>query len=70
MVETHTQYSMKVNVWVEIIHNQFIGPYFFDNTVNGERYLDFLINFEIIQYTLMKTVSITRGVLQSCNENI
>lgn len=45
MCEAHTQYPKKVNVWAGIINNKIIGPYFFEGTVTGEVYLDFLINF-------------------------
>lgn len=45
MMEAHTQFPQKVNVWAGIINNQIIGPYFFEGTVNGDVYLDFLTNF-------------------------
>lgn len=45
MMEANTQYPRKVNVWAGIINNQIIGPYFFNETLNGERYLEFLNNF-------------------------
>ena len=32
------------SVWGGIVGNYLIGPYFFNGTVNGERYLDFLQN--------------------------
>ncbi|KAJ8932570.1 hypothetical protein NQ318_007619 [Aromia moschata] len=44
MVKANTQYSEKVNVWDGIINSQIIGPYFFDGTLTGARYLDFLQN--------------------------
>ncbi|CAH0382002.1 unnamed protein product [Bemisia tabaci] len=34
----------KLNVWCGIIGNYIIGPYFFDGTVTGEVYLDFIEN--------------------------
>ncbi|KAJ8945749.1 hypothetical protein NQ318_012071, partial [Aromia moschata] len=45
MMEANTQYPEKVNVWAGIINSQIIGPYFFDCTLTGARYLDFLQNF-------------------------
>ncbi|KAJ8961843.1 hypothetical protein NQ318_021460 [Aromia moschata] len=45
MMEANTQYPEKVNVWAGIINSQIIGPYFFDGTLTGARYLDFLQNF-------------------------
>src|SRR3978361_1541483 len=32
------------SVWGGIVGNYLIGPYFFNDPVNGERYLDFLQN--------------------------
>lgn len=40
--ETNTQYPEKTNVWAGIIGRQVIGPIFFDDTLTGERYLEFL----------------------------
>lgn len=45
MMEGHSQYPRKINVWAGIINNKIIGPYFFDTTLNGQRYLEFLTNF-------------------------
>lgn len=36
------QNRWSLNVWGGIIGNHIIGPYFFDNVLNGERYLHFL----------------------------
>jgi hypothetical protein len=47
MREHHTQYPQKINVWAGIVRNKIIGPYFFDGTVNGPTYLQFLVNFLI-----------------------
>ncbi|KAJ8949780.1 hypothetical protein NQ318_019010 [Aromia moschata] len=44
MMEANIQYPEKVNVWAGIINSQIIGPYFFDGTLTGARYLDFLQN--------------------------
>lgn len=45
MQEYHTQYPEKLNVWAGIIENMIIGPYFFDESLTGPRYLEFLQNF-------------------------
>ncbi|XP_023311368.1 uncharacterized protein LOC108904994 [Anoplophora glabripennis] len=42
--ESHSQYNEKVNVWAGIINNRVIGPYFFEGSLTGERYHDFLVN--------------------------
>lgn len=44
-MEANTQYPRKVNVWAGIINNRIIGPYFFNETLNGEGYLEFSDNF-------------------------
>lgn len=46
-LEGHTQYSRKVNVWAGIIGTQILGPYFFQETLNADVYLDFL-RFELV----------------------
>ncbi|KAJ8956064.1 hypothetical protein NQ318_016515 [Aromia moschata] len=45
IMEANTQYPEKVNVWAGIINSQIIGPYLFDGTLTGARYLDVLQNF-------------------------
>lgn len=47
IMECHTQYPQKVNVWAGIVDNRILGPFFFDGTLNGEQYLEFL-EFELI----------------------
>lgn len=42
MRETHTQRPQKLNVWAGIIGEQVIGPFFFEDNLNGPTYLDFL----------------------------
>lgn len=44
MTEAHTQYPQKVNVWAGIVEDRIIGPFFFDEPLTGQRYLDFLEN--------------------------
>ena len=43
-METHTQYRGNVNVWAGIVDNRVIGPFFFEGTLTGQRYLEFLQN--------------------------
>lgn len=38
----HTQHPEKVNVWAGIFQDQIVGPYFFDENLTGQMYLDFL----------------------------
>lgn len=42
MRELHTQRPQKTNVWAGIIRDRIVGPFFFDDTINGARYLHFL----------------------------
>lgn len=42
MEEGHTQYPRKVNVWAGIVRNRILGPYFFDENLTGDMYLEFL----------------------------
>lgn len=44
MRESHTQNPQKVNVWAGILNNTIIGPFFFDQNLTGDRYLQFLQN--------------------------
>lgn len=43
-IRTISQTRWSLNVWGGIIGNHVIGPYFFDGTVNGQVYLNFLQN--------------------------
>lgn len=47
MQECHTQRPQKINTWAAIVRNRILGPYFFEGTLNGEGYLNFL-QFELI----------------------
>lgn len=47
MQECHTQRPQKINTWAAIVRNRIVGPYFFEGTLNGEDYLNFL-QFELI----------------------
>lgn len=41
-IECRDQYSFKTNVWCGILNNRLIGPFFFRQNLNGERYLHLL----------------------------
>lgn len=41
-IDAKDQYSFKVNAWCGILNNRIVGPYFFRQTLNSERYLNFL----------------------------
>jgi hypothetical protein len=47
MQESHTQNPQKLNVWAGFTRGHILGPYFFDGSLNGEMYLEFL-RFELI----------------------
>lgn len=40
--ETHTQWPEKVNVWVGILGNYILGPFFIDGNLDQNKYLDLL----------------------------
>lgn len=42
IIECRDQYSFKTNVWCGILNNRLIGPFFFRQNLNGERYLHLL----------------------------
>lgn len=44
VIECKRQYSQKVNVWCGILNERLIGPYFFEENLNGPRFLRFLQN--------------------------
>ncbi|KAJ8938690.1 hypothetical protein NQ318_015309, partial [Aromia moschata] len=39
IIEAHTQHSQKLNVWAGIVANIIISPFFFEETLTGERYM-------------------------------
>lgn len=47
MMEVTTQYPQKLNVWCGIVRGRVIGPFFFEQTLTGQVYLDFL-QFELV----------------------
>lgn len=44
MMEAHTQYPEKVNVWAGIVGDRILGPYFIDGNLTGEKYLELLMD--------------------------
>lgn len=42
IINCKSQYSQKVNVWCAILNTKIIGPFFFFNTLNTPRFLNFL----------------------------
>lgn len=44
MCVNYFQHNWSINVWGGVIHDFVIGPYFFDNRVTGEIFLNFLRN--------------------------
>ena len=51
VMESHHSYNPKVLVWMGFHGTTLLGPYFFEGTVNGERYLDLLSGF-LTEYLL------------------
>lgn len=43
-IECKSQYSAKTNVWCGILDNKIVGPFFFRENLNSQRYLQFLQN--------------------------
>lgn len=43
-IVTHSQTRWSLNVWGGIVGNHVVGPYFFEDHLNGEMYLDFIAN--------------------------
>ena len=44
ILESHTQYPEKLNVWAGLFRDRVIGPFFIDGNLNGETYLPLLID--------------------------
>lgn len=44
IINCKSQYSQKVNVWCGILGDRLIGPFFFNENLTAERFLDFLEN--------------------------
>lgn len=42
MIEVHTQFPQKVNVWAGIVGDRILGPFFIEGTLTSAKYLDFL----------------------------
>jgi hypothetical protein len=43
VIETNNQCVWGTNVWCELIGGKFPGPYFYNGTLNGKRYLECLM---------------------------
>lgn len=43
---TNFQKSWKFNVWVGLINNSIVGPYFYDDNLNGDKYVNILRQME------------------------
>ena len=44
MLESHTQYPQKINVWTGILNGTLIRPFFIDGNLNAREYKEFLRN--------------------------
>ncbi|VVC41874.1 Hypothetical protein CINCED_3A018245 [Cinara cedri] len=44
VIETNNQCIWGTNIWCGLIGSKLLGPYFYDGTLNGRRYLEFLMN--------------------------
>lgn len=44
VVQSHTQFQQKVNVWIGILGANLIGPFFYNENLTGELFLDLLMN--------------------------
>lgn len=42
MMEAHTQFPEKVNVWAGIVGDRIVGPFFIDGSLTGPKYLELL----------------------------
>lgn len=42
--QPHTQYQQKTNVWVGILGHHIIGPFFYQENLTTEKFLDMLVN--------------------------
>lgn len=45
--DNHTQHPQKLNVWAGIYNNRIVGPFFLEEILNGDRYLD-LLNTQVV----------------------
>lgn len=44
MMEAHTQFPQKLNVWAGIVGDRIVGPFFIEGSLTGPKYLDLLSN--------------------------
>lgn len=73
--ETNAQVRWSVNVWCGILNNTLIGPYFYDGTLSGQRYLEFLENtlpvlMECIPLQIRKTMWIQQDGAPAHNAKV
>lgn len=43
-ISSSFQERFSVNVWAGVVNNRFVGPFIFEQSINSQRYLDFLRN--------------------------
>lgn len=73
--ERNFQRRWSVNVWCGILGDQLIGPYFFNGTLTGQQYLDFLMNqlpllLENINLSLRQVMYFQQDGAPAHNSNI
>lgn len=73
--ETNAQVRWSVNVWCGILNNTLIEPYFYDGTLSGQRYLEFLENIlpllmECIPLQIRKTMWIQQDGAPAHNAKV
>lgn len=56
-VQSHTQYRQSVNVWMGILGNNLIGPFYIEGTLDQENYLNLLQN-QIVPNIIAVTANI------------
>jgi len=44
MMEVHTQYCQKLNVWADMLNKTLIAPFFIEGNLNAAKYEDVLRN--------------------------
>ncbi|KAJ8961673.1 hypothetical protein NQ318_021271 [Aromia moschata] len=55
VMEAHTQYPQRVNVWAGIVGNRVVGPYFFEERINSRTEYEYDILMRRIQIFLVLT---------------
>jgi hypothetical protein len=68
--EVHTQWPQKLNVWLGVISNHLIGPFFIDGPLNGQKYLDLLREHVLPALEDIRPLhQITREITNFLNQN-